>query len=106
MSGRAVPAWPLTSISMRSRWRRRGRLLRGAREAHGAFGGGGEGEGALPGAIAGDDARASLVRDVAVGPVDHHGDAVPEIDQVPDVDEQPREPGEEPAHPELARLRD
>lgn len=51
-------------------------------------------------------ARAAPVRNVRPRPVEQDRDAVLESDEVPDVDEEPREPRDEAVHLEAARLGD
>ena len=53
-----------------------------------------------------DDARVAAEREVGPGPLEHHDQPVPESDQVPDMDEHPQEPGEEPAELEPPDPRD
>src|SRR6476661_4561610 len=49
-----------------------------------------------------DEARPPLIREIGPRPFQHHDDAVPEADQEEDVDEDPEQPGDEPAEMEPA----
>src|SRR3954463_475400 len=54
--------------------------------------------------VARDQARAALVAQVHPGPFEEDHEAVPEADEEKEMHQQPRHPGEEPGHPDVAAL--
>src|SRR4051812_5466698 len=57
------------------------------------------------GVFLGKDARIAAVAPIGRGPVDHHDDAVAEVDEEVDVRDQPDEPGDEARQMEAAEHR-
>ena len=56
--------------------------------------------------LAGDEPRCPLVRQVAPGPLEHDDDAIAKSDEKQNVNEQPRQPGDESRDMDFAKLRD